>query len=121
MRGPAAPTSPGAWDARSEALLGAPAVDAEPTPPAIAPGPAGPLPTLDLHADPPPPGPAPAPGLRDSALDDLLSAFGPPRHPAAPPADEAQAAADAEPEAEAEPEAATVAQPEADVEPEPEP
>ncbi|MFJ5782695.1 hypothetical protein [Streptomyces hydrogenans] len=121
MRGPAAPTSPGAWDARSEALLGAPAVDAEPTPPAIAPGPAGPLPTLDLHADPPPPGPAPAPGLRDSALDDLLSAFGPPRHPAAPPADEAQAAADAEPEAEAEAEAATVAQPEADVEPEPEP
>ncbi|MGW3518378.1 hypothetical protein [Streptomyces hydrogenans] len=117
MRGPAAPTSPGAWDARSEALLGAPAVDAEPTPPAIAPGPAGPLPTLDLHADPPPPGPAPAPGLRDSALDDLLSAFGPPRHPATPPADEAQAAAVAEPEAET----ATVAEPEADVEPEPEP
>ncbi|GHJ95230.1 hypothetical protein SNE510_47490 [Streptomyces sp. NE5-10] len=115
MRGPAAPTSPGAWDARSEALLGAPAVDAEPTPPAIAPGPAGPLPTLDLHADPPPPGPAPAPGLGDSALDDLLSAFGPPRHPAAPPADEAEA--DAEPEAEA----VAGAGPETDVEPEPEP
>ncbi|GGY32478.1 hypothetical protein [Streptomyces omiyaensis] len=81
MRGPAAPTSPGAWDARSEALLGAPAVDAEPTPPAIAPGPAGALPALGLPADP---GTAtPVPGA--SALDDLLSAFGPPRHPAADP------------------------------------
>ncbi|MFE5792383.1 hypothetical protein ACFQ8C_07355 [Streptomyces sp. NPDC056503] len=80
MRGPAAPTSPGAWDARSEALLGAPAVDAEPTPPAIAPGPAGPLPALDLHAEPGPP------PVGETALDDLLSAFGPPRGPAAPPA-----------------------------------
>ncbi|MET8967354.1 hypothetical protein [Streptomyces hydrogenans] len=116
MRGPAAPTSPGAWDARSEALLGAPAVDAEPTPPAIAPGSTGPLPTLDLHADPMPsgPGPAPAPGLRDSALDDLLSAFGPPRHPAAPTADEAEA--DAEPEPEPAAEEAGVAEPAAEAE-----
>ncbi|WP_234312348.1 hypothetical protein [Streptomyces griseus] len=82
MRGPAAPTSPGAWDARSEALLGAPAADTEPAPPAIAPGPAGPLPTLDLHADPRP-GPEPFPAGA-TALDDLLSAFGPPRP--APPA-----------------------------------
>ncbi|MFJ6404545.1 hypothetical protein ACIQK9_03355 [Streptomyces hydrogenans] len=117
MRGPAAPTSPGAWDARSEALLGAPAVDAEPTPPAIAPGSTGPLPTLDLHADPMPSGPgtAPAPGLRDSALDDLLSAFGPPRHAAAPTADEAEADAEPEPAAEeagvAEPEAEAVEEP----------
>ncbi|MFF2780614.1 hypothetical protein ACFVU3_37685 [Streptomyces sp. NPDC058052] len=84
MRGPAAPTSPGAWDARSEALLGTPAVDAEPAPPAIAPGPGGPLPTLDLHAEHRPASPDPVPGA--SALDDLLSAFGPPRHPAADPA-----------------------------------
>ncbi|MEU3608288.1 hypothetical protein AB0E83_23000 [Streptomyces sp. NPDC035033] len=90
MRGPAAPTSPGAWDARSEALLGAPAVDAEPAPAPIAPGPAGPLPTLDLHADPRP-GP-PAPALGATALDDLLSAFGPPRPtPADPPAGDAPA------------------------------
>ncbi|MFD5769732.1 hypothetical protein ACFWIN_28475, partial [Streptomyces sp. NPDC127049] len=77
MRGSAAPTSPGAWDARSEALLGAPAVDAEPAPPAIAPGAARPLPALDLPADPPSATPDPVPG--PSALDDLLSAFGPPR------------------------------------------
>ncbi|MFF9499194.1 hypothetical protein [Streptomyces sp. NPDC014656] len=123
MRGPAAPTSPGAWDARSEALLGAPAVDAEPTPPAIAPGPAGPLPTLDLHADPrpPAPGPAPAPAsgpaLQDSALDDLLSAFGPPRHPAPPTAD----AAEPEPVAEADADADADAELDVDAEFEPEP
>ncbi|WP_367822445.1 hypothetical protein [Streptomyces sp. LMG1-1-1.1] len=40
MRGPAAPTSPGAWDARSEALLGTPALTPPPTPP----------PGLDLRA-----------------------------------------------------------------------
>ncbi|MER5740631.1 hypothetical protein ABT117_33900 [Streptomyces sp. NPDC002262] len=122
MRGPAAPTSPGAWDARSEALLGAPAVDAEPTPPAIAPGPAGPLPTLDLHADPRPPaaGAAPAPGARDSALDDLLSAFGPPRHPAPPPADEPEPFAEPEPVAEPEPFAEPEPVAEAESGPEPE-
>ncbi|MEU9854840.1 hypothetical protein [Streptomyces sp. NPDC047974] len=98
MRGPAAPTSPGAWDARSEALLGAPAVDAEPTPPGIAPGPAGTLPTLDLHADP-----APLPG-GETALDDLLSAFGPPR-----PAPHARVR-------EAEPEPDDVSEPEAEAE-----
>ncbi|MFF1510552.1 hypothetical protein [Streptomyces sp. NPDC058326] len=55
MRGPAAPTSPGAWDARSEALLGAPAL----TPPGGG--------TLEPHApegtaaDAPPSGIAPAP------------------------------------------------------------
>ncbi|MFF8374574.1 hypothetical protein ACF07V_00370 [Streptomyces sp. NPDC015661] len=53
MRGSAAPTSPGAWDARSEALLGTPALTA-----------AG---TLDLRAPAPeddaaPSGIAPAPG-----------------------------------------------------------
>ncbi|MFI8424849.1 hypothetical protein [Streptomyces sp. NPDC085479] len=117
MRGPAAPTSPGAWDARSEALLGTPAVDAEPAPPAIAPGPAGPHPApaldpaldlgLDLQADPSPARPDPAPG--PSALDDLLSAFGPPR-----PSPHARVAE--EPAAPSEPEA-----PEAPSEPEPEP
>ncbi|GGR29187.1 hypothetical protein [Streptomyces roseolus] len=118
MRGPAAPTSPGAWDARSEALLGAPAVDAEPTPSGIAPGATGTLPTLDLHADP-----APLPG-GETALDDLLSAFGPPR-----PTPHARVPGE-EPEDAPEPEAATGAAedapepapvPEPDPEPEPEP
>ncbi|WP_234338397.1 hypothetical protein [Streptomyces sp. NRRL F-5727] len=123
MRGPAAPTSPGAWDARSEALLGAPAVDAEPAPPAIAAGPAGALPTLDLHGDPRPASPDPAPGA--SALDDLLSAFGPPRHPAADPAPapaaEADEADEAEPESEPhaeQPEAAEPQEPDEPHEPE---
>ncbi|GHA72973.1 hypothetical protein GCM10010305_14200 [Streptomyces termitum] len=85
MRGPAAPTSPGAWDARSEALLAAPAAEAET---GIAAGP-GPLPTLDLHADP-----RPEPADPDAtALDALLAAFGPPRLPALP-----EAAATAAPE-----------------------
>ncbi|MEU2506854.1 hypothetical protein ABZ621_19385 [Streptomyces sp. NPDC007863] len=106
MRGPAAPTSPGAWDARSEALLGAPAVDAEPTPPGIAPGPAGTLPTLDLHADP-----APLPG-GETALDDLLSAFGPPRP--TPHARVPEPEAETEPEAEPEPD--DVSEPEAEPE-----
>lgn len=35
MRGSAAPTSPGAWDARSEALLGAPAPTPVPRPPSV--------------------------------------------------------------------------------------
>ncbi|WP_265866631.1 hypothetical protein [Streptomyces sp. SKN60] len=53
MRGPAAPTSPGPWDSRSEALLSAPALTA---PPALLP-PGG----LDLAAAPAvPPVPAPA-------------------------------------------------------------
>ncbi|MFD4373495.1 hypothetical protein [Streptomyces sp. NPDC058486] len=131
MRGPAAPTSPGAWDTRSEALLGAPAVDAEPTPPAIAPGPGGPLPGLDLHADPLPATPEPAPGA--SALDDLLSAFGPPRHPTGPPPaetelsegegeSESEVAAETELEAVAGPEPEAVAEPEpASVDPAPAP
>ncbi|MGW4055590.1 hypothetical protein ACWENA_32690 [Streptomyces sp. NPDC004779] len=148
MRGSAAPTSPGAWDARSEALLGAPAVDAEPAPPAIAPGAARPLPALDLPADPPSATPDPVPG--PSALDDLLSAFGPPRptpharvpeeertaatdtdpEPVAPsPAGPGTGAgtspqADAEPQAEAEPQAdaetRTDAEPQADGRPAPE-
>ncbi|MFB7939983.1 hypothetical protein [Streptomyces sp. NPDC056049] len=98
MRGSAAPTSPGAWDARSEALLGAPAVDAEPAPPAIAPGAARPLPALDLPADPPSATPDPVPG--PSALDDLLSAFGPPRPTphARVPEEERTAATDTDPE-----------------------
>ncbi|MER5966156.1 hypothetical protein [Streptomyces sp. NPDC002057] len=55
MPGSAAPTSPGAWDARSEALLGAPA----PAPRAVT----GLDPrTPDDTADPPPSGIAPAPG-----------------------------------------------------------
>ncbi|MDX2293302.1 MULTISPECIES: hypothetical protein [Streptomyces] len=115
MRGSAAPTSPGAWDARSEALLGAPAVDAEPAPPAIAAGPAGTLPTLDLHADPRPASPDPAPGA--SALDDLLSAFGPPRRPAADPApapaeDEDEDREDGEEEPEPAPEPVRAEEPE---------
>ncbi|MFF6884908.1 hypothetical protein ACFY9F_17195 [Streptomyces sp. NPDC012421] len=131
MRGPAAPTSPGAWDARSEALLGTPAVDAEPAPPAIAPGPADPLPApalgLDLQADPPPARPDPAPG--PSALDDLLSAFGPPRpspharvaeEPAAPSEPEAPEAP-SEPEPEPEPAAEAVPEPGSGSEDEPEP
>ncbi|WP_282694197.1 hypothetical protein [Streptomyces sp. CC208A] len=87
MRGPAAPTSPGAWDARSEALLGTPAVDAEPAPSSpIAPGPAGP---------------------GETALDDLLSAFGPPRPtPADEPAPEPTAPEPTAPEAEPVPEEA---------------
>lgn len=58
MRGSAAPTSPGAWDARSEALLGAPA----PTP--LTPRAGGALDphTPEGHADTPPSGIAPAPG-----------------------------------------------------------
>ncbi|MFI8367292.1 hypothetical protein [Streptomyces sp. NPDC085466] len=132
MRGPAAPTSPGAWDARSEALLGTPAVDAEPAPPAIAPGPAGPTPApdldLDLKADPPPARPDPAPG--PSALDDLLSAFGPPRPspharveeepaaPSEPETPEAPSRTDAPSEPEPEPEPETEPEPVAEVEPE---
>ncbi|MGW8366861.1 hypothetical protein ACWGK1_40790, partial [Streptomyces wedmorensis] len=53
MRGPAAPTSPGAWDARSEALLGTPAL----TPP----------PGLDLRA---PESPAPPPATDPDHGDD---------------------------------------------------
>ncbi|MGW8355296.1 hypothetical protein [Streptomyces wedmorensis] len=71
MRGPAAPTSPGAWDARSEALLGTPAL----TPP----------PGLDLRA---PESPAPPPPTDPDHGDDA----GPtdhedrtePAHPAGP-------------------------------------
>ncbi|MEV4938065.1 hypothetical protein [Streptomyces zaomyceticus] len=58
MRGSAAPTSPGAWDARSEALLGAPA----PTPPtADALGPGTPEDTVGTF-DTPASGITPAPG-----------------------------------------------------------
>ncbi|QES08226.1 hypothetical protein DEJ44_23145 [Streptomyces venezuelae] len=49
MRGSAAPTSPGAWDARSEALLGAPALT-----PGIAPAPGEAAETLPRPADTPP-------------------------------------------------------------------
>ncbi|MFE0703436.1 hypothetical protein [Streptomyces sp. NPDC058872] len=65
MRGSAAPTSPGAWDARSEALLGAPALTAtEP----LVPGGAAPRGTAPTSVPPPPPGtawtPAPAAGAQ---------------------------------------------------------
>ncbi|MFD5329421.1 hypothetical protein ACFWJO_36665, partial [Streptomyces sp. NPDC127092] len=46
MRGPAAPTSPGPWDSRSEALLGAPALARAATARALPPG------ALDLSAAP---------------------------------------------------------------------
>ncbi|MEU4075627.1 hypothetical protein DEJ45_12290 [Streptomyces venezuelae] len=49
MRGSAAPTSPGAWDARSEALLGAPALT-----PGIAPAPGEAAETLPRPDDTPP-------------------------------------------------------------------
>ncbi|MFG2835237.1 hypothetical protein ACGFYE_09635 [Streptomyces zaomyceticus] len=58
MRGSAAPTSPGAWDARSEALLGAPA----PTPPAADTlGPGAPEDAVGTFGTPAP-GITPAPG-----------------------------------------------------------
>ncbi|MFH8711124.1 hypothetical protein OHB11_13545 [Streptomyces zaomyceticus] len=71
MRGSAAPTSPGAWDARSEALLGAPA----PTPRAAAAlGPRTPEDTVDTPA----PGITPAPG-ETAATPPRESATQPPR------------------------------------------
>ncbi|MFJ8657680.1 hypothetical protein [Streptomyces sp. NPDC093795] len=75
MRGAAAPTSPGAWDARSEALLGTPALTPlttetldshppeDPPPSGIAPPP---TPTPDPVA---PPAPAPAPRARRGNAD----------------------------------------------------
>ncbi|MEU7518053.1 hypothetical protein AB0B13_39610, partial [Streptomyces sp. NPDC042898] len=68
MRGPAAPTSPGAWDARSEALLGTPA---------LTPADAG---ALDLRAadDPADALGAAPPGIAPSAPEPL---------PSEPPAD----------------------------------
>ncbi|MGA5192086.1 hypothetical protein [Streptomyces exfoliatus] len=61
MRGSAAPTSPGAWDARSEALLGAPALtphaDGSPAPRAT-----------DETVDTPPAGIAPAPAVTSAPV-----------------------------------------------------
>ncbi|MFG3035850.1 hypothetical protein ACGFYZ_02990 [Streptomyces sp. NPDC048330] len=75
MRGPAAPTSPGAWDARSEALLGAPALTPSggPDPRAAATG-------LDLRApDSPDPTEATVPGDPAGPADpaDPVDAAGP--------------------------------------------
>ncbi|WP_260461869.1 hypothetical protein [Streptomyces lateritius] len=73
MRGSAAPTSPGAWDARSEALLGAPALTPltpetpdprtpeDPPPPGIAPTQPSPAAAAPAPAPVAPAAPAPAP------------------------------------------------------------
>ncbi|MFF0556805.1 hypothetical protein [Streptomyces sp. NPDC004266] len=80
MRGSAAPTSPGAWDARSEALLGTPALTAAGTLDLRAPAPEDPVdatpsgiapPTVTATTTPPCPGTAwGAPGAPDPATTD---------------------------------------------------
>lgn len=79
MRGSAAPTSPGAWDARSEALLGAPALTPltpetpdprtpeDPPPPGIAPTQPSPAAAAPAPAPVAPAAPAPAPAPPASA------------------------------------------------------
>ncbi|MEV7672517.1 hypothetical protein [Streptomyces sp. NPDC088752] len=80
MRGSAAPTSPGAWDARSEALLGAPALragTAEEAPPGIVQAPGA------ATATPLRPHPT-APALRKDQEDREDRPAEPPRPPLAP-------------------------------------
>ncbi|MGW4706250.1 hypothetical protein ACWEP1_38630, partial [Streptomyces sp. NPDC004285] len=67
MRGSAAPTSPGAWDARSEALLGTPALTAAGTLDLRAPDPEDPVDAAPSGIAPGPPRPAPEPPASASA------------------------------------------------------
>ncbi|MEU4106847.1 hypothetical protein AB0F16_40995, partial [Streptomyces tanashiensis] len=61
MRGSAAPTSPGAWDARSEALLGTPALTAAGTLDLRAPAPEDPVDAAPSGIAPTPAPPLPRP------------------------------------------------------------
>ncbi|WP_455433057.1 hypothetical protein [Streptomyces vietnamensis] len=98
MRGSAAPTSPGAWDARSEALLGAPALTAAGTldlrapatedpvdaaPSGIAPAPGEATPPRPGTAWPPHPAPAlttPRPAPEHADASDLADLHSAPEH-----------------------------------------
>ncbi|MFK0226384.1 hypothetical protein ACIQUL_11510 [Streptomyces sp. NPDC090303] len=115
MRGPAAPTSPGAWDARSEALLGTPALTAATTLDLRAPAPEDPVDAAPsgIAPDPARPTGAPEETTAEAApeADGALEAYGVPESHGAPEAHEATEA-DRTPETHGAPEARGV--PEAD-------
>ncbi|MFF9430183.1 hypothetical protein [Streptomyces sp. NPDC014746] len=93
MRGPAAPTSPGAWDARSEALLGTPALTAATTLDLRAPAPEDPVDAAPsgIAPDPARPTGAPEETTAEAAreADGALEADGVPESHGAPEVHEA--------------------------------